>query len=62
MPSPSAYRPTGVSLTLDVALSRHSCSSKVQILLLTLDVGYLLLAARRSSATPPPLAIPTRLG
>ena len=40
----SAYHLTGVSLTLDVGVSLHSCSSKVQLLLLTLDLGYLLTA------------------
>ena len=32
-------------------ISLHGCSSKVQLLLLTLDVGYLLAAARCSSWT-----------
>ena len=44
MSSLSAYHLTGVSLTLDVGVSLHSCSSKVQLLLLTLDLGYLLTA------------------
>ena len=45
MPSLSAYHLTWVSLTLDVGVSLQGCSSKAQPLLLTLDVGYLLLAA-----------------
>ena len=46
MLSCNTYRLTWVSLTLDVGyLSLHSCSSKVQLLLLTLDEGYLLTAA-----------------
>ena len=46
MPSLSAYHLTGVSLTLDGegAISLHGCSSKVQPLLLTIAVGYLLMA------------------
>ena len=31
-----------VSLTLDMGASLHGCSSKAQLLLLTLDEGYLL--------------------
>ena len=49
MPSRNTYRLTWVSLTLDVGLSLHGCSSKVQLLLLTLEEGYLLMA------TPPDL-------
>ena len=37
MPSHNTYRLTWVSLTLGVGLSLHGCSSKVQLLLLTLD-------------------------
>ena len=49
MPSLSAYCLTGVSLTLN-GVSLHIWSSKAQPLLLTLDMGYLLLAAHSSSA------------
>ena len=45
MPSCNAYHLTWVSLTLDVGVSLHSCSSKAQPLLLILDEGYLLTAA-----------------
>ena len=45
MPSCNTYRLTWVYLTLDVGVSLHGCSSKVQLLLLTLDEGYLLTAA-----------------
>ena len=45
MPSYNTYHLTWVSLTLDVAVSLHGCSSKAQPLLLTLDEGYLLTAA-----------------
>ena len=57
MPSLSAYHLTWVSLTLHVGyhlmasaytgcgVSLYSCSSKAQLLLLTLDEGYLLTAA-----------------
>ena len=45
MPSCNTYRLTWVSLTLGVGVSLHSCSSKAQLLLLTLDEGYLLTAA-----------------
>ena len=45
MPSYNTYHLTWVSLTLDVGVSLHSCSSKVQPLLLTLDEGYLPTAA-----------------
>ena len=47
MPSSNTYHLTWVSLTLDMGLSLHGCSSKVQPLLLTLEEGYLL------KATPP---------
>ena len=49
MPSLSAYHLTRVSLTLDGGVSLHGCSSKAQLLLLTLDERYLL------KATPPDL-------
>ena len=42
MPSRNAYHLTWVSLTLDMGYPLHGCSSKVQLLLLTLDQGYLL--------------------
>ena len=42
MPSCNTYHLTWVSLTLDVGVSLHGCSSKAQPLLLTLDEGYLL--------------------
>ena len=45
MPSCNTYHLTWVSLTLDVGVSLHGCSSKAQQLLLTLDEGYLLTAA-----------------
>ena len=48
MPSLSTYHLTWVSLTLDMGYL-HGCSSKVQLLLLTLDERYLL------RATPPDL-------
>ena len=44
MPSCNTYHLTWVSLTLDVGISLHGCSSKAQPLLLTLDKGYLLSA------------------
>ena len=44
MPSCNTYHLTWVSLTLDVGVSLHGCSSKAQPLLLTLDEGYLLTA------------------
>ena len=44
MPSCNTYHLTWVSLTLDVGVSLHGCSSKAQLLLLTLDEGYLLTA------------------
>ena len=37
---------------LGLGVSLHDCSSKVQPLLLTLDEGYLLTAALRTSAPP----------
>ena len=45
MPSHNTYRLTWVSVTSDVGVSLHGCSSKAQPLLLTLDEGYLLTAA-----------------
>ena len=42
MPSCNTYHLTWVSLTLDVGVSLHGCSSKAQPLLLTLDKRYLL--------------------
>ena len=45
LPSRDTYRLTRVSLTLDVGVSLHRCSSKAQPLLLTLDERYLLRAA-----------------
>ena len=47
MSSNNTYRLTWVSLGRGVSL--HGCSSKAQLLLLTLDEGYLLMA------TPPDL-------
>ena len=44
MPSPNTYHLTWVSLTLDVGYLFNGCSSKAQLLLLTLDEGYLLTA------------------
>ena len=44
MPPCNTYHLTWVSLTLEVGVSLHSCSSKAQALLLTLDEGYLLTA------------------
>ena len=41
----SAYRLTGVFLTLDMGYLIHGCSRKAQASLLTLNVGYLLSAA-----------------
>ena len=49
MPSLSSYYLTGVSLTLN-RVSLHGCSRKAQPPLLTLDVGYLLLATHCYSA------------
>ena len=45
MPSCNTYHLTWVSLNLGCGVSLHSCSSKAQPLLLTLDEGYLLTAA-----------------
>ena len=45
MPSCNTYHLTWVSLTLDMGASLHGCSSKAQLLLLTLDEGYLLTTA-----------------
>ena len=44
MPSCNTYHLTSVSLILDVGVSLHGCSSKAELLLLTLDEGYLLIA------------------
>ena len=44
MPSHNSYCLTWVSLTLDVGYL-FNCSSEAQLLLLTLDEGYLLMAA-----------------
>ena len=44
MPSCNTYHLTWVSLTLEVGVSLHGCSSKAQPLLLVLDEGYLLTA------------------
>ena len=44
MPSRNTYHLTWASLTLDV-VPLHGCSSKAQLLFLTLDEGYLLTAA-----------------
>ena len=49
MSSGNTYHLTWVSLTLDVGVSLHGCSSKAQPLLLNLDEGYLL------TSTPPDL-------
>ena len=68
MPSSNTYHLTWVSLTLDVGVSLHGCSSKAQPLLLTLDEGYLLTAAvpdlQRGIAPlgPPVPAQPSLLG
>ena len=42
MSSCNTFHLTWVSLTLDVGVSLHGCSSKAQPLLLPLDEGYLL--------------------
>ena len=56
----NTYHLTWVSLTLDVGVSLHGCSSKAQPLLLTLDEGYLLTATvpdlQRGRAPLGPLA------
>ena len=39
MPSSTTYHLTWVSLTLGVGIALHGCSSKAQLLLLTLDEG-----------------------
>ena len=44
MPSCNTYPLTWVSLNLGRGVSLHGCSSKAQLLLLTLDEGYLLTA------------------
>ena len=68
MPSCNTYCLTWVSLTLDVRVSLHSCSSKAQPLLLPLDEGYLLTATvpdlQRGIAPlgPPVPAEPSLLG
>ena len=45
MPSSNTYHLSWVSLTLEVGVSLHGCSSKAQLLLLILDEGYLLTSA-----------------
>ena len=45
MPSRNTYYLNWDSLTSDVGVSLHGCSSKAQPLLLTLEEGYLLTAA-----------------
>ena len=45
MLSYNTYHLTWVSLTLGVGIALHGCSSKAQLLLLTLDEAYLLTAA-----------------
>ena len=45
MPSCNTHRLTWVFLYLGRGVSLHGCSSKAQLLLLTLDEGYLLRAA-----------------
>ena len=68
MLSGNTYCLTWVSLTLDVGVSLHGCSSKVQLLLLTLDEGYLLTAAPPdlehgvAPLGPPALTQPPLLG
>ena len=68
MPSRNTYRLTWVSLYLGRGVSVHSCSSKAQLLLCTLDEGYLLTAAlpdlQRGLAPlgPPAPAQPLLLG
>ena len=68
MPSHNTYCLTWVSLTLDVGYLFTACSSKAQLLLLTLDKGYILMAARPdlesgvASLGPPVPAQPPLLG
>ena len=83
MPSCNTYHLSWVSVTLDVGypflsylgfcylglgVSLHGCSSKAQMLLLTLDEGYLLIAAPPNlergvaSLGPPVPAQPRLLG
>ena len=45
MPSYNTYHLTWVSLTLDLGISLHGCSSIAQLLLFTLDEVYLLIIA-----------------
>ena len=45
MPSHNTYHLTWVFAYLGCGVSLHGCSSKGQLLLLTLDEGYLLTAA-----------------
>ena len=56
MPPCNTYHLTWVSLTLFVGVSLHGCPSKEQLLLFTLDEGYLLTAA------PPDLNVQIRGG
>ena len=61
MPSHNSYCLTWVSLTLDVGYL-FNCSSKAQLLLLTLDEGYLLTAAPPNlEREVAPLGPPTRM-
>ena len=65
MPSCNTYHLTGVSLTLDMGVSLHGCSSKAQLLLLPLDEGYLLTATlpdlqRVMAPLGPPLALTSK--
>ena len=53
---------TAAAPDLGHGVSLHGCSSKAQALLLTLNVGYTLLAAHHSSATQPPLTIARSVG
>ena len=55
MPSVSTYHLTGVSLTLAVEYLFNGCSSKVQLLLLILDLWGHLLAAHHPSTAQLPL-------
>ena len=63
MPSCNTYRQVGFSY-LGRGVSLHGCSSKMQLLLLTLDEGYLLTAGtpdlKRGVAPVSPL-VPTQL-
>ena len=68
MPSCNTYPLTWVSLNLGHGVSLHGCSSKAQLLFLTLDKGYLLTATvpdlQRGIAPlgPPVPAEPSLLG